>query len=301
MGIAIGAEHRELAAVARSFLEENAVRFEHRSQLDASDDRVPPFWGAAAKLGWLGLHLPESYGGSGYGFPELGVVVEEMGRAATPGPFLPTVIASALLAERGSAADCSDLLPGLADGTTIGGLGLHGGLRRQGSSVAGDAGVVLSGSIADLLLLRVGDDMVAVRSDHPGVSVAPASSLDRGRRVARVTLSGVPEADLVVLSGSARTCASDRASHRCRRSGRRGLRLRRDVRGIREGQGGVRKAHRAVPSGQAPLRQHVRPVRDGPRSFVGCPPVWGGRAVRRDCPSPPRPRWPCPPRSTAPG
>jgi 3-oxochol-4-en-24-oyl-CoA dehydrogenase len=203
MGIAIGAEHRELAEVARTFLEEKAVRGEHRSQLDASDDRIPPFWGAFGPLGWLGLHLPESQGGSGYGFPELGVVIEEMGRAATPGPFLPTVIVSALINERGDVADRLGLLPGLADGTITGGLGLHGSLRREDSSVAGDAGVVLSGSVADLLLLRVDNDMVALRSNHPGVSVIPTTSLDRGRRVARVSLSGVSESDLVVFPGSA--------------------------------------------------------------------------------------------------
>ena len=49
------------------------------------------------KLGWLGLHLPEEHGGSGYGLEELVVVVEELGRAVAPGPFVPTVIASATL------------------------------------------------------------------------------------------------------------------------------------------------------------------------------------------------------------
>jgi alkylation response protein AidB-like acyl-CoA dehydrogenase len=45
-----------------------------------------------------GLHLPEEHGGSGYGLPELVVVVEELGRAIAPGPFVPTVIASAVVA-----------------------------------------------------------------------------------------------------------------------------------------------------------------------------------------------------------
>ncbi len=49
------------------------------------------------QLGWLGLHLPEEHGGSGYGLEELVVVVEELGRAVTPGPFVPTVIVSATL------------------------------------------------------------------------------------------------------------------------------------------------------------------------------------------------------------
>ena len=49
------------------------------------------------KLGWLGLHLPEEHGGSGFGLEELVVVIEELGRAVAPGPFVPTVIASATL------------------------------------------------------------------------------------------------------------------------------------------------------------------------------------------------------------
>ena len=52
----------------------------------------PPFWDELAGLGWLGLHLPEAVGGEGYGFAELAVVVEELGRALAPGPFLPTVL-----------------------------------------------------------------------------------------------------------------------------------------------------------------------------------------------------------------
>ena len=69
--------------------------------------------------GWLGLHLPEEHGGSGYGLEELVVVVEELGRAVAPGPFVPTVIASAILAAAGDDATKAALLPGLADGSHV--------------------------------------------------------------------------------------------------------------------------------------------------------------------------------------
>src|SRR5271154_1144251 len=98
MAIALTDTHRELAEVARSFLAGQKARDAARLLLDAPDEELPPFWTALAGLGWLGLHLPEEYGGSGFGLSELAVVLEEMGRAVAPGPFLSTVIASAVLA-----------------------------------------------------------------------------------------------------------------------------------------------------------------------------------------------------------
>ena len=65
--------------------------------LEPADEPLPELWGELVALGWLGLHLPEDVGGSGYGLEELVVVVEELGRAVAPGPFVPTVIASAVL------------------------------------------------------------------------------------------------------------------------------------------------------------------------------------------------------------
>ena len=49
-------------------------------------EALPAFWAELADLGWLGLHMPEEHGGSGYGLEELVVVVEELGRAVAPGP-----------------------------------------------------------------------------------------------------------------------------------------------------------------------------------------------------------------------
>jgi alkylation response protein AidB-like acyl-CoA dehydrogenase len=203
MGIAIGTEHRELAGVARRFLADQEARAQHRAALDATEDEMPGLWKQVADMGWLGLHLPEQVGGSGYGLPELAVVVEEFGRVVAPGPFLPTVIASAVIAATGGAEQHETLLRGLADGTDSCGLGLFGSLRQAGTTIEGDAGVVLAGAISNLLLLRLGGDMVVVRSDHAGVSVTSAPSLDLGRRVARVTLTGVPLGDVTVLAGAA--------------------------------------------------------------------------------------------------
>ena len=103
MGIALTDEHRELEKIARSFLGAQKARLLARELLDAPTEDLPTFWSDMAELGWLGLHIPEQYGGSGYGLPELIVVVEQLGRAIAPGPFVPTVITSAVVAARGSA------------------------------------------------------------------------------------------------------------------------------------------------------------------------------------------------------
>ena len=164
--------------------------------------RLPSFWTELASLGWLGLHLSEAHGGSGYGLAELGIVVEELGRVVAPGPFLPTVLASAVIAERCGPAARDDLLPGLANGSRVAAVGLSGSLRLAGGVVAGDAGVVLGAPLADVLLLAAGEDCVVVDRNQRGVAVQPSPSLDRGRRVGRVRLTGCTVDSGRVLRGA---------------------------------------------------------------------------------------------------
>ena len=115
MGIALTDDHRELAEVARAFLTSQKARAAARSLLEAPEEARPPFWQGMVELGWLGLHIEEEHGGSGYGLPELVVVVEELGRAVAPGPFVPTVIASSVIAKEGTADQKARLLPGLME------------------------------------------------------------------------------------------------------------------------------------------------------------------------------------------
>ncbi len=104
MPIALTDTHRELESVARAFLENAGARGAARDLLDAPTEELPKFWPDLVDLGWLGLHLPEEVGGSGFGLPELVIVLQELGRAAAPGPFLPTVLASTVIAMAGTAA-----------------------------------------------------------------------------------------------------------------------------------------------------------------------------------------------------
>ncbi|MGE2714120.1 acyl-CoA dehydrogenase [Mycolicibacterium litorale] len=203
MGIAISDDHRELAGVVRSFLSARGARAATRALLDADGDARPPFWAEAAGLGWLGLHVPEEYGGSGCGLPELLVVAEEFGRAVAPGPFVPTVIASAVVAAAGSDEQRARWLPSLTDGSTTAAVGTAGDLTADGQRFSGEAGVVLGAGDADLLVLTVGEDVIVVTASAPGVTVDTPPGLDPSRRSARVTLTGVEVTPADVLAGAA--------------------------------------------------------------------------------------------------
>lgn len=202
MTIALTDDHRSLADVARTFLADREATLAARELLRADTDALPAFWAELCELGWAGLHLPEELGGSGYGLGELIVVVEELGRVVAPGPFLATVHASAVIAAAGTTAQRELHLPGLAAGTTIGAVAAPGTLSRGSDGrLTGTAGVVLSGELAGLLLLPVGDDVVL--ADAAAVRFIPTEQLDPTRRVARIDVDGVVVADSEVISGGA--------------------------------------------------------------------------------------------------
>ncbi|APE15903.1 acyl-CoA dehydrogenase [Mycobacterium crocinum] len=199
MGIALTDDHRELSEVARSFLTTQKARAAARALLaDDAEEARPPFWTELAGLGWLGLHVDEQYGGSGFGLPELVVVVDELGRAVAPGPFVPTVVASALVSAVGSDEQKARLLPGLVDGSVTAAIGFGGDVTLSGETASGDAGVVLGAGLADLLVVTAGDDVLLVERGADGVSVDLPGSLDRARRSGRVSLRDVSVAGNVL-------------------------------------------------------------------------------------------------------
>ena len=200
MSIAITDDHRSLAETVSSFAVKRNLRGAARDLLDSSDDALPEFWSEFAELGWLGLHLPEDVGGSGYGIDELVIVVEELARAVAPGPFVPTVIASAVVAATADDDLRSRLLPGLADGSTVGAVALGGSVTITGATASGDVGVVLGVGLADLILVPVGDD-IAIVEVGTGVTIDSPISLDPSRRSARVTLADAP---VTVVAGGRR-------------------------------------------------------------------------------------------------
>jgi 3-oxochol-4-en-24-oyl-CoA dehydrogenase len=204
MPIAITDEHQELGSSVRGVLTDHGALPANRALLEADAEPRPSFWKEMAELGWLGIHLPEEHGGAGAGLGELVVVLDEVGRQVAPGPFLPTVLASAVIAQCGTEEQRAALLPGLADGTVVAALGLGGSLARRDGVLDGDGGIVLGAAAADLVLLRAGEDVVVVRPGADGVALGGVNNLDPSRRSASVTVSSLALGDADVLPGAVR-------------------------------------------------------------------------------------------------
>ncbi len=177
----------------------------NRALLESADEPRPSFWQEMADLGLLGVHLPEEHGGGGASLSELVVILEELGRQVAPGPFLPTVLASAVIAQCGNPEQQAAYLPALADGSVTAALGLGGSLTLDGRTLDGDGGIVLGGRGADLLLLRAGDDIVIVpeRRRRPHARRRD-QDIDPSRRSAAAAVSSVTVAETDVLAGAAR-------------------------------------------------------------------------------------------------
>ncbi len=192
MSIAITEEHRALAQTVAGLLTKHQSRSAARSLLGADADARPAFWAELSGLGLLGLHISEEHGGSGFGLPETLIVAEQMGRYLAPGPFVPTVVTSAVLALAGPGELQKRLLPALADGSMIGAAALGGEVRHANGTATGKAGVVISGHLADVLLVPAGDDVLVIEKSAGGVRAEVPANLDQSRRAARVSLDAAP-------------------------------------------------------------------------------------------------------------
>jgi alkylation response protein AidB-like acyl-CoA dehydrogenase len=117
MDFGFNEEQEMLRATARKFLENECTSEFVRKRMEEPAGVTPEFWTKLAEQGWLGLIYPEEYGGSGLGFVDLTVLMEEMGRAVMPGPFFSTVLLGGLtILEAGSAAQKKEWLAKIASG-----------------------------------------------------------------------------------------------------------------------------------------------------------------------------------------
>ncbi|WJY37982.1 acyl-CoA dehydrogenase [Streptomyces sp. P9-2B-2] len=204
MGIGITPEHRDLAEAAGGWAARAVPPEAVRKLLDTAPARPgrPAYWDQLAAQGLLGLHLPEADGGGGGELLDLAVVLEELGRAAFPGPYLPTTLAAALL-HRGGAPT---LVRALATGARIGAVALGPGSLTavetpDGYVLDGTAPPVLAGAEADLLVLAAevtteaeGEAAAEVwlAVDAGALTVRGQESADPTRPTAEVSAHGVP-------------------------------------------------------------------------------------------------------------
>ncbi len=203
--LAITDEHRELADAANKQLSRLGSRAAARATLDGESNHPATLWLAAVAVGWPGLAIAEEYGGSGFGLSELAVVLEAQGRELCPGPFLPSVSAAVVIDRCGTDALRAKLLPGLADGSMVGALGLSGGIAVGADlGATGEDPAVLGAPDAGVLVLVAGDDVVVLDADADGVAVTPLPSMDTTRSVGSVALRSATVPEERVLRGAAR-------------------------------------------------------------------------------------------------
>ena len=204
----------------------------------------PELWGKMAELGWMGIALPENHGGLGYGFLDLCLLLEEMGRARLPSPFVPTVVLAAMPILRfGSDEQRSEYLAAIAEGRRVlstAALEPEGGWEAGAADTVatpdGDE-LVLSGTklyvpyagAADelLVLARQGNGeegaltVLLVETAADGIAHEPLETVGRdhlervafdGVRVGRDRVLGEPGmgsdiAEAITLWGAAARCA----------------------------------------------------------------------------------------------
>jgi alkylation response protein AidB-like acyl-CoA dehydrogenase len=213
MDFEFSAEQEALRTTVRRFLADAAPIPYVRQQLADRRGTSDEVWKGLVDVGLLGLLVPEAWGGAGRGMVDMGVVLEEMGRAVHPGPFASSAVGavSALVAV-GSEFDRDAWLPSLCDGSAIGTLALfeEGGRffwrepattahpSPDGWRISGGKGPAPDADAADLLLVSAATDdgvgLFAVEPHAAGLAVEPLAVVDGTRKQARLTLDQTPAA-----------------------------------------------------------------------------------------------------------
>jgi alkylation response protein AidB-like acyl-CoA dehydrogenase len=218
MPIAIIPEHQALADSVRSLVARVApsevLHAALETTLETPIENPPPYWQAAAEQGLQGVHLSESVGGQGFGLLELAIVLAEFGYGAVPGPFVPSAIASALIAAHDPQAK---VLADLASGAAIAAYALDSGLTATRQGRPGEEVLVIRGEVravpaaaqASVLVLPVaidsGDEWMVLRADQ--LEIEPVKSLDPLRPIAHVRANAVEVGDDAALTNLTMTTA----------------------------------------------------------------------------------------------
>jgi alkylation response protein AidB-like acyl-CoA dehydrogenase len=222
MNFAFSEEQEELRTAVRRFLQEKSPETEVRRLMETEDGYDPAVWSQMAdQLGLQSITIPEEYGGSGFSYVELIVILEEMGSALLCAPYFATVaLAANALLTSGDDSAKKDLLPGLASGETIGTLAItedngrwdFEGVALQASesggawTLDGHKSFVIDGHIANLILVAArtsaGLSLFAVEGDASGLTRTSLPTMDQTRKQARLVFESTP-ARLIGTDGGA--------------------------------------------------------------------------------------------------
>jgi alkylation response protein AidB-like acyl-CoA dehydrogenase len=209
---ALSEEQATLQEVLRDFFDKKSPESAVREQLADPTGYDEALWRQMAdQLGLQSLAIPEEYGGAGFSFVELGIALEEMGRALVVSPFFAScVMATQLLLAAGDADANNDYLPHVASGELIGTVAIA---EDSGSwvpaditttateidgawTISGHKSYVLDGAVADVVLVaaRAGERLgvFAVDSATTGITRVALETMDQTRKQARIEFDDTP-------------------------------------------------------------------------------------------------------------
>ena len=204
-------DQKQLRDQARKYLAEKCPPKAVRAVIDGASPYDKTLWKGLAEMGFIGVAIPEEFGGTGAGHLELCVIAEELGRALAPVPFSSTVyLAAEALMLAGSDAQKKKWLPKIAAGEAIGTLALFEGagnpspkaikLKATGNVLDGVKTPVADGAIADFAIVAArtastGRDsdiaLYLVELNADGVARKTLANVDPSRNQAEITFQGV--------------------------------------------------------------------------------------------------------------
>jgi alkylation response protein AidB-like acyl-CoA dehydrogenase len=192
MEFAFTDEQQMIAETARGFFAENATSARTRAAM-AGEGIDRALWVAfCTELGLSGIGIPEALGGAGLGMVELAIVAEAAGAQVAALPLLSVAATARAIAAGGSDAQRREWLPRLVSGQAISASSGGPGLTAQNGRLSGSVRLVAHGGIADIFVLRRGDEAWIVEANAPGLSVERLTTMDQTRPLATVHLDATP-------------------------------------------------------------------------------------------------------------
>ena len=200
------ADQEQFRDVVQRFMQDKSTPQEVRKLMETEAGYDPDTWQQLSEeVGLAGTHIPEAYGGFGFGAVELGIVAEQMGRHLYCGPFFASsVMVGYALTFAADEAARMRLLPDIATGKTIAALVLDDlndpnkvgqVLLSMEGCLSGTAPIVVDAQNASLLVVLAGEPgemgLFAVAADAPGVAITPVTGMDSTRKLAAVNFDDV--------------------------------------------------------------------------------------------------------------
>jgi alkylation response protein AidB-like acyl-CoA dehydrogenase len=193
-------DQKELKSQARRFLTDKCDAAVPRRILETDEPYAKNLWQGISELGFQATAIPEEYGGVGFGYLELCVIAEEMGRAVAPVPFSSSVyLAAEALILSGTDAQKAAYLPKIASGEIIGTLAMaeafEGGVSSTSfanGAVSGSKIAVPDGDVADFAVVVCGDTLALVDLTDNGVERTTVETVDPTRSHGNITFTNAP-------------------------------------------------------------------------------------------------------------